>query len=398
MGRLELVLQGNSLISDTIQLAQKLLRCPSITPVDAGALDVLTHDLEALGFTCHRLVFEGDDGPETHNLFAQYGQGTPHFCFAGHTDVVPPGDLASWKYSPFEGHLDAQGILHGRGAVDMKGAIAAFVGAVGAYLPTFDPSQGTISLMITGDEEGTAVNGTPKILEWLTEQRIKINFCLVGEPTSCTHLGDTIKIGRRGSLNGLLTTQGVQGHVAFPEKSDNPIPRLLTCATLLTQGPEEPLSAHFDPTHVEVTSLDVGNETVNLIPEKASARFNIRFSDQQTPASLKKWVQDLCQKGAGSHTLALSVSGEAEMLSPGHHTDLLTQALRHTLDVQPVLSTKGATSDARFIRHHAPVLELGLVGTTMHQVNECVPLKDLLALQDVYEEVLRLYFETFAAP
>ena len=376
---------------DTLNLAQELIQCPSVTPIEAGALDVLESALKPLGFACHRLSFSGDGGPDTENLFATYGQGAPHFCFAGHTDVVPPGDMMSWIHPPFGAIVDDQGILHGRGAVDMKGAIASFVGAITTILPSLK-SFGTISLMITGDEEGCAINGTPKILKWLKQQGITIDFCLVGEPTSCTHLGDTIKIGRRGSLNGILTTYGTQGHVAFPELSNNPIPRLLTCATALNKGPKEKTSPYFDPTNVELTSLDVGNETVNLIPEKASARFNIRFSDQQTPESLKSWLQDLCQTAGGKHTLKTSVSGEAEMLAPGPHTDLIQKALHNTLSIQSSLSTKGATSDARFIRHYAPVLELGLVGSTMHQVNECVSVEDIYTLQNIYAEILRLYF------
>tara|TARA_A100000171_G_C2138905_1_gene152886 strand:+ start:1159 stop:2334 length:1176 start_codon:yes stop_codon:yes gene_type:complete len=381
---------------DIVSLARDLIRCPSITPVDAGALDVLTHSLQRLGFTCHRLVFKGDNGPETQNLFAHIGTGSPHFCFAGHTDVVPAGEEASWQYPPFEGYLDKDGFLYGRGAVDMKGAIASFVGAVDSFLTTFDVSRGTLSLMITGDEEGTAINGTPKILKWLKDKNINIDFCLVGEPTSCKHLGDTIKIGRRGSLNGTLKTRGVQGHVAFPERSKNPIPCLLACATALNQGPRETASPYFEPTNVELTSVDVGNQTVNLIPEEATAQFNIRFSDQQTPASLETWLETVCQKNASTFSLETSLSGEAEMLTPGPETDLLERSLEKSLNVKATLSTKGATSDARFIRHYAPVLELGLVGETMHQVNERVSVKDLCDLQKVYQEILHQFFKTFS--
>lgn len=377
---------------DTIRFAQDLIRCPSVTPQDAGALDVLSEVLESLGFTCHHLTFKGDSGPETRNLFASYGQGAPHFCFAGHTDVVPAGDSSSWKHDPFEAVIEG-GMLFGRGAVDMKGGIASFAGACHDFIKSASNFSGTISFMITGDEEGCAVNGTPKILKWLSARGVTIDFCLVGEPTSCQCLGDTIKIGRRGSLNGILTTKGAQGHVAFPEKSDNPIPRLLACAIDLNKGPKENKSSYFEPTNVELTSLDVGNMTENLIPEEATARFNIRFSDQQTSHTLKKWLRELCREKAGSHFLSLSVSGEAEMLSPGEYTDLLKKAIKKNLGQSAELSTKGATSDARFIRHYAPVLELGLVGTTMHQTNECVPIQDLLALKDLYEEILESYFQ-----
>ena len=382
----------DNLAQDPVALTQALVRCPSITPIDAGALDLLAQVLEGLGLEVHRLTFEGDGGPVTPNLYARWGKTAPHFCFAGHTDVVPPGDVNAWLYPPFAGHID-QEYLWGRGAVDMKGAIGAFVSALAGFLknPT---ERGSISLMITGDEEATGINGTPKILKWLEARGETIDFCLVGEPTSCEHLGDTLKIGRRGSLNSLLTTHGTQGHVAFPQKAENPVPRLIATLLALGHGPGENTSLLFEPTRLEITSLDVGNPTVNLIPGQATARFNIRFSDQQTPESLVHWLEDTCARLAGSHTLETTLSGVAEAMAPGPLTDMMVHAAQVSVGQTPALSTHGATSDARFIRHVAPVLEFGLKNHTMHQVDECVALNDLHQLTRLYGQILQDYFNT----
>lgn len=382
----------DNLAQDPVALTQALVRCPSITPIDAGALDLLAQVLEGLGLEVHRLTFEGDGGPVTPNLYARWGKTAPHFCFAGHTDVVPPGDVNAWRYPPFAGHID-QEYLWGRGAVDMKGAIGAFVSALAGFLknPT---ERGSISLMITGDEEATGINGTPKILKWLEARGETIDFCLVGEPTSCEHLGDTLKIGRRGSLNSLLTTHGTQGHVAFPQKAENPVPRLIATLLALGHGPGENTSLLFEPTRLEITSLDVGNPTVNLIPGQATARFNIRFSDQQTPESLVHWLEDTCARLAGSHTLETTLSGVAEAMAPGPLTDMMVHAAQVSVGQTPALSTHGATSDARFIRHVAPVLEFGLKNHTMHQVDECVALNDLHQLTRLYGQILQDYFNT----
>jgi succinyl-diaminopimelate desuccinylase len=374
---------------DPVALTSALIRCPSITPHDAGALDVVAAALTHLGFEVHDLTFEGDGGPRTRNLFAKRGAGAPHFSFAGHTDVVPSGPADAWQHPPFEGISDGT-YLWGRGSVDMKGAIAAFLCALRAFLKR--PFNGTLSLMITGDEEDTGINGTPKILEWLKARGESIDFCLVGEPTSCDHVGDTLKIGRRGSLNGVLTVHGVQGHVAFPHKADNPLSRLITTLFKLGSGPRETPSALFEPTRLELTSVDVGNSTVNLIPAKATARFNIRFSDAQTPETLETWLGQTCEQFAGSHELTLSLSGVAECLTPGPLTDFLQETIERSVGVRPCLSTKGATSDARFIRHVAPVIELGLQNHTMHQVDERVPLKDLHDLTTLYTAILTQYF------
>jgi succinyl-diaminopimelate desuccinylase len=378
------------LAQDPVALTQALVRCPSVTPIDAGALDLLAQVLEHLGLEVHRLTFDGDAGPVTPNLYARWGTTSPHFCFAGHTDVVPAGHEKAWRYPPFEGRID-QGYLWGRGAVDMKGAIGAFVSALAGFLKN-PPEKGSISLMITGDEEATGINGTPKILKWLEARGETIDFCLVGEPTSCVHLGDTLKIGRRGSLNSILTTHGTQGHVAFPQKADNPVPRLMATLLSLGHGPCENASLLFEPTRLEITSIDVGNPTVNLIPGQATARFNIRFSDQQTPASLVRWLEETCARLAGSHTLETTLSGVAEAMNPGPLTDMMVHAAQASVGQTPVLSTKGATSDARFIRHVAPVLEFGLKNHTMHQVDECVALDDLHQLARLYAQILQDYF------
>lgn len=385
----EVLRKGEGLVA----LTQALIRCESVTPREGGALTLLGEVLESLGCEVTPLVFEGDQGPKTHNLFAKWGRGRPHFCFAGHTDVVPAGDAARWMHPPFAGILD-DGVIWGRGAVDMKGAIAAFVVAFARFIEGASPHDVTISFMITGDEEATGINGTPKIISWLEARGEKPDFCLVGEPTACTHLGDHIKIGRRGSLNGVLEVFGVQGHVAFPQKADSPMPRLLDALLALSKGPPESPSTLFEPTRLEITSIDVGNPTVNLIPGSATARFNIRFSDQQSHATLEEWLAKTCADLAGQHTLDLQLSGVAEAMEPGSLTDLVSEAVKDTLHVTPVLTTRGATSDARFIRHMCPVLELGLFEHTMHQVNERVAVADLEGLASLYQGILNRYFSS----
>jgi succinyl-diaminopimelate desuccinylase len=317
-------------------------------------------------------------------LFAKLGSRKPHFCFAGHTDVVPPG--GRWTTDPFQGVIK-EGFLYGRGAVDMKGAIGAFVAAVARTLAK-DPLSCSVSLLITADEEGVAINGTQKVLTWLKERGEKIDFCLVGEPICQERLGDTLKIGRRGSLNTLLTVKGVQGHVAYPERSSNPLPRLIDVLYHLKNDPQEPKSSYFDPSHLEVTSIDVGNDVTNVIPACAIARFNIRFSDQQTGASLQEWIRKICQQYAGDHEISFQLSGEADCMFPNDATVLIGEVIQKMTGLIPDLNTRGGTSDARFIRHDAPVVEFGLVGRTMHQVDECVSLKDLESLTEIYQEIL----------
>lgn len=377
-------------ILDPIILTQQLIRERSITPEAVGTLDILQSHLEPLGFICYRLTFADDDSPAVDNLYARWGTTAPHFCFAGHVDVVPAGHHESWRHDPFAGHID-NGILYGRGAVDMKGAIAAFLSSTTEYLTNHQP-QGSISFLITADEEGIAINGTKKVLQWLSDRQEKIDFCLVGEPICQDKVGDTIKIGRRGSMNTVLTVQGRQGHVAYPERADNPIPKLMQCLMAIDKGPEEQTGEFFAMTNVEITSIDVNNPTVNIIPQQAVARFNIRFSDAQTADGLQRWLHNCCQRYTQNYTLDFSISGEAEYLEPERYTKLLQDVIQEITGLNPTLTTAGGTSDARFIRHCAPVLEFGLVGQSMHQVNEHVFCIDLYKLTNIYYNFLIKYF------
>lgn len=379
---------------DPVTLAAQLVRCPSVTPVDAGALDLVSQELDSLGFTIHRLVFgDAPDGP-VENLFARLGTSGPHLCFAGHTDVVPPGALDAWSLDPFAGQID-QGFLVGRGAADMKGAIAAFLVALRRYLTEAKQTggfTGSISLLITGDEEGPARHGTEPTLTWMEAHGDVPDHCLVGEPTCAHTLGDMIKIGRRGSLNATLTVHGIQGHVAYPDRADNPITRLMAILTELKHKPLDSGSDFFDPSNLEVTNLDVGNPTENLIPAKASARLNIRFNDQHSGASLTQWLQEVIARHAPRHDLTLRVSGEAFLTPPGPLSDLVSAAVTAVTRRTPALSTTGGTSDARFIRRLCPVIEFGLVGESMHKADEKAAVADIQALTDIYTEVLRRYF------
>ena len=374
----------NYLLTDPVRLTQELIRCQSVTPLEGGALDLLGSWLKELGFTCHRLPFSEKGTADVDNLFAiRIVEGTGNYCFAGHTDVVPAGDKNSWSHDPFEASIQ-QGVLTGRGAVDMKGAIAAFVASIARNIHAGNPPAQTLSFLITGDEEGIAINGTRKVLKWLTEKGIPLDFCLVGEPSSIHKLGDTIKIGRRGSLNTHLTIRGQQGHVAFPEKSDNPVPKLISILNTLKEGPSEEKSDFFDPSNLEITSVDVGNSTTNLIPEVATAMFNIRFNDLHTGKSLSEWIKGVCTKYSSDFETVFEFSGEAEFIEPNEITDHMCHVIKEETGLSPDLTTAGATSDARFIRYHCSVVEFGLVGQTMHQVNECVDVKDLEALTKIY--------------
>jgi succinyl-diaminopimelate desuccinylase len=379
-------------LTDPVALTQALIRCPSVTPEDAGALDVVEHALTALGFRCHRLTFEAPGTAPVANLYARLGSARPNLAFAGHTDVVPPGDPSAWRAPPFAGEL-IDGFVHGRGAVDMKGAIACFIAAVARLLAEQRPG-GSISCLITGDEEGPAVNGTPKLLDWLQEQVETLDACLVGEPTNPERLGDMIKIGRRGSMTGHLTVRGVQGHVAYPDRADNPIPRLLRMLDALTREPLDAGSAHFQPSQLVITTVDVGNPASNVIPAVAQATFNIRFNDQHTPATLEARLREQLREIDDRYELAISTSGDSFVTSPGPLTQLLADAIESELGRAPEPSTSGGTSDARFIKDLCPVVEFGLVGQTMHQVDERVAVADLEALTRVY----RAFFERYLPP
>ena len=365
---------------DPLALAQDLIRCASVTPADAGAMDVLTAALERLGFTVTRLRFG-----EVENIFARIGTGAPHFCFAGHTDVVPVGD-ANWSAPPFSGEV-RNNVLYGRGACDMKGAIAAFVAAAARQLK-ISPGKGSISLLITGDEEGPATDGTVKVLDWMAAQKQIPDFCLVGEPTCPVRLGDTIKIGRRGSLNAKIAIHGTQGHVAYPHRADNPVHRLVRAVAALTAAPLDAGSEWFEPSSLQLTSVDVGNPATNVIPATARASLNIRFNDRHTGASLTAWLRATIAQHAERFDLDVSISGESFLTEPGPVVTTLKNAIARASGVEPKLDTGGGTSDARFIALFCPVAEFGLIGATMHQIDERVPVDELRALADIYEAVL----------
>jgi succinyl-diaminopimelate desuccinylase len=377
--------------SAAADLAAELIRRPSVTPRDEGALDLLAARLQALGFSCHRLAF-GEGAARIENLYARRGSGRPNLCFAGHTDVVPTGPLEAWSFDPFAGGF-ADGVLQGRGAVDMKGAIAAFVAAAEDFLAARGEGfAGSISLLITGDEEGAAVNGTKKVLEWLHARGERLDAAVVGEPTSARALGDMIKIGRRGSLNARLAVEGVQGHTAYPHLADNAAHRLVRMLAALIAAPLDAGSRHFEPSALQISTIDIGNPATNVIPARAQAVFNIRFNDLWTSEGLKRWIVGRLDAVGGRYALDVSVSGEAFLTPPGLVSECLAEAIRHVTGRAPELSTTGGTSDARFIQAHCPVAEFGLVGLTMHKADERVDLADLEALSAIYREFLERFF------
>ncbi len=380
--------------TDPIPLTQALIRCPSVTPDDAGALGVLEAALKPLGFVCKRLRFEANGTPPIENLYARFGTARPNFVFAGHSDVVPPGERGLWRHDPFSAEI-AGGMLYGRGAADMKSAIAAFVAATARTIAKGVP-KGSISLLITGDEEGPAVNGTVKVLDWMKTNGEALDHCLVGEPTSAVRAGDVIKIGRRGSMNVRVTVKGVQGHAAYPARALNPIPIMASFITRLSAWTLDKGSDHFEPSTLALTTADVGNPAVNVIPAEASAGFNIRFNDLHTPQSLMKTIEDLAHDVmrvyGGEIKLAHAVSGVSFITHPGKFTDLLSGAIQRVTGKPPEFSTTGGTSDARFVKDHCPVAELGLAGSTMHKADECASLEDIEILTRIYQAILEDYF------
>ena len=374
---------------DPVELARDLIRRPSVTPADAGAMDIVEAALTDLGFACRRMKFG-----EIENLYARRGTRGPNFCFAGHTDVVPPGETAAWRHGPFDGRIE-NGELHGRGAADMKSAIAAFVAAAARVGET----PGSLSLLITGDEEGEAEHGTKAVVAALAAEGERIDHCLVGEPTSSARLGDMVKIGRRGSISAEVVVRGVQGHVAYPDRAANPAPvlvRLLAAvdARLLDEG-----YAGFQPSNLEITSIDIGNPATNVIPAEARARLNIRFNPAHTGASLAAWLSNEAETAGaafeGSVTLTPRISGEAFLTEPSDFTALVARVVEVVTGVAPELSTTGGTSDARFIRALCPVVEFGLVGASMHKVDEQASVADIETLTRVYERLIADYFVTF---
>ena len=378
---------------DPVKLARDLIRRPSVTPADEGALNVLEAALSGLGFSSTRLKFEDVD-----NLYARLGDGPPHFCFAGHTDVVPPGDAASWSSPPFEAVLK-NGKLWGRGAADMKGAIAAFAAATARALNK-GAIKGSLTFLITGDEEGAAQNGTKKMLQWLSGEKIPIDHCLVGEPSNPDAMGDMIKVGRRGSINCWLTVNGKQGHVAYPHRAENPIPALLRKLLFLSENPLDEGYERFQPSSLQVTDIHIGNAAHNVIPEKATARFNIRFNPTWTGVSIEAWLRDkldqLSTELGAQYSLEAIVSGEAFLTTDMKFLHLIADCVEAETGRRPEYSTSGGTSDARFIKDVAPVAEFGLVGATMHQTDEHVAVADIETLTTIYEAVITRYYEQFS--
>ncbi len=375
---------------DAVELAQALIRRPSVTPADEGAMDTLQRQLEALGFNCRRMKFG-----EIENLYARRGTARPNLCFAGHTDVVPVGDDAAWTAGPFEAEIK-DGVLYGRGAVDMKSAIAAFVAAV-SKIPEH---AGSISFLITGDEEGVAEDGTVKVVEALAAEGEIIDHCIVGEPTSAGVLGDMVKIGRRGSINAWITVEGRQGHVAYPHRAANPIPVLVDILSRLQARVLDDGYTGFQPSNLEVTTIDVGNTATNVIPASAKARVNIRFNPGHKGAELAAWFEEVCRDAGegfdGKVEVLSKISGEAFLTLPGDFTDVIVAAVGDATGRVPELSTTGGTSDARFIRALCPVVEFGLVGSTMHQVDERAPVEEIRQLAGAYEALINRYFAAFA--
>ena len=385
---------------DALSIAQQLVRCPSVTPADAGALGVLENLLKAAGFEVHRVTFGEPGTADIDNLFARIGSGAPHLTFAGHADVVPPGDESAWRHGAFSGEV-RDGFLYGRGAVDMKGGIACSLAAVLQYLadhggkPGKD-GKGSISFLITGDEEDLSVNGTVKLLQWVAARGEKFDHCVLGEPSNVEVLGDCIKVGRRGSQSGMLYVDGIQGHVAYPQRAANPVPDISRLIVAISDEPLDHGSAQFQASNLEFTSVDVGNTASNVIPKQARAKFNIRFNDHHTQATLRELVEARLAKAAGNRIKARIVwepsNSNVFVTEPGPFTDLAVAAIEEVTGRKPELSTSGGTSDARFIASYCPAIEFGLVGQTMHQIDERAAVSDLEKLTRIYRGVLDRYF------
>ncbi|MBI3701102.1 MAG: succinyl-diaminopimelate desuccinylase [Afipia sp.] len=383
-------------MSDALSIARDLLRCPSVTPADAGALGVLESVLKAAGFETHRVTFSEAGAADIDNLYARIGKDKPHITFAGHTDVVPPGDETKWTHGAFAGDV-AGGFLYGRGAVDMKGGIACSVAAVLDYLKANGGKpKGSISFLITGDEEDIAVNGTIKLLKWASDRGEKFDHCVLGEPSNVNELGDCIKIGRRGSQSGTIIVEGTQGHVAYPHRAINPIPQMAALIAALSSEPLDQGTDHFQPSNLEFVSADVGNPAWNVIPAQARARFNIRYNDCHTQDSLRALIEQRVTKASGNSIRARiewePSNADVFRTKPGPFTDMVVAAVEEVTKRKPDLNTGGGTSDARFIANYCPVLEFGLVGQTMHQIDERVPVSDLEKLTTIYRGVLERYF------
>ncbi len=372
---------------DVIELTQKLISCPSVTPKDEGAQIFLAEKLEALGFECFSLPFgEGDECVP--NLFARLGSGAPHICFAGHTDVVPTGPLDQWTHAPFSAHIE-NNMLYGRGASDMKGGIAAFLAAMSEYIETGE-LKGSISFLITGDEEGQAINGTIKVLGWMKENGHIPDICLVGEPSNPEHLGQEIKIGRRGSFNGTLSVTGTQGHVAYPQLTDNPMPRLIKLLDALNAHIFDEGSENFSPTNLEVTALNTDNDAVNVIPESGRALFNVRFNDHWTYETLSDKIREILDATGHKYNLQISCNSESFITQSGAWSNIVQKAVQDITGLVPELSTTGGTSDARFVARYCPVLEFGGINKTIHAIDENARVDDLKMLVKIYKCIIEM--------
>ena len=383
-------------ILNDVKLAKELIKFPSVTPIDAGVMRFLEKNLKKLGFKTKVIEFKEKNYKPVKNLYARLGTKEPNFCFAGHLDVVPPGNIKNWSVKPFKPSIK-KGFLIGRGANDMKSSVAAFVSAVSIFLSKNKKFNGSISLLITGDEEGDAVNGTKKLVKYLKNRREKINFCLVGEPTNPNKLGEMIKIGRRGSLTGELTIIGTQGHVAYPDRANNPSTTIISILNELKKIKFDKGTKKFQPTNLEVTKININNTADNIIPQSAEATFNIRFNNKHTSSSIKnklnKIFQRISKRNKSKYKIIYKVSGEAFLTKPNKTTLLIQKIIQKITKIKPKLSTTGGTSDARFIRKISPCLEFGLVGKNMHKIDESVSLIDLRKLTRIYENILQNYFK-----
>jgi succinyl-diaminopimelate desuccinylase len=377
---------------DTLSLTQKLIGCPSVTPEDAGAQSILKSLLDAAGFTCHNLPYGGQNGEaRIENLFARFGHSGKHLCYAGHTDVVPAGDDSAWTYGAFTPHVQ-DGILYGRGASDMKGSVAAFTIAAINFVKSYPHFGGSISLLITGDEEADAINGTVKVLGWMADNDQIPDVALVGEPTNPSHIGQEIKIGRRGSLNGHLRIKGVQGHVAYQKLADNPLPKLIEILGCLTRYQFDEGNEFFDPTNLEITTIDVGNTATNVIPSIGKASFNIRYNDHWTKENLIEKIHEILDQSGHNYEITFEGNAESFITQHGEWSETVANAVEKISGKRPAYTTTGGTSDARFIVNYCPVIECGAVNASIHQIDEHACITDLDMLTQIYSEILKSYF------
>ena len=383
-------------IINELSFTKELIKIPSVTPIDAGAIDLVTKRLKSLGFKCTILNFKDKNTPPIKNLYARLGTSSPNFCFAGHTDVVPTGNAKSWDAGPFSG-IVKNGKIYGRGASDMKGGIACFIAAVSEFIKDQKKFKGSISFIITGDEEGVAINGTKKVVNYLKKKKEKIDFCIVGEPSNRKVLGQMMKIGRRGSITAHLTLSGIQGHVAYPHEACNPSTPLIKILDKLKSTKLDNGTNNFQPSNLEITKIGTDSYADNVIPATSSATFNIRFNNKHNHSSLKKKISTIVQTIAKKYKckpiVKFSETGTAFITRPGETVRMMSQVIKKITNKKPVLSTSGGTSDARFIKDIAPCVEFGLVGNTMHKINECVSVNDLKKLKKIYYKILETYFK-----